>query len=870
MTNKTSSPMTGERPGHSTPITIPLLRELDDTTKLSNEHKENINVGPRNEPAINSSPNQPLKALQPFQLTAPRSSCNRLLPRPHLRDSHSPATALPPLQQSKRNTPPSRGKWSGNNILRPGESLESFFGIDQASTDEYRQLCRSISNGIEDNAKTWHRVLQLASERAENDRSWFSNGAHLIRLHRRATSRLADATLDEAKLVSAIWLSYAQALARYGSEKDARMMFQYIQNQRLCESDSNLYVALSELEEKSGNDSEARASLQQGLEKEAQPLSILREALQKLDSKSTIRENAKEQITEQSPKKRRKLNADTTILDPLSLSFETKEVDSLAPKKDSLSFQLRLVPKSCKTFTSDDATPPKSNLQSRMQSTADPSESASSSGSKNSSQKAENEAPHHGSGVKSQCLRYNGIFSTVRSSRPPLLSKTPLPLKTPLISRGSLGKPVRVDPSTAFLANVDTDDEDCSLHHHKQKIETDTEKKEKTKASKITKMDLSYMWAWDPDKKPSKDGKIAEKTNEYLPSSVQEMDCLSGDSSDSGQQACDTSKAAKTTKSSDENQSKFKEEESKDKGQFNDEFLPLVKESNMIRVNGVPYAKLGVIGRGGSCKVYRALSTNCNVIAIKKVKLDGMDKKAIDGYSNEIALLKRLRGNPAIIQMFDSQVDLERKSILLTMELGEVDLNHVLQQQEIAMAAKRDHRQLNLNFVRLTWQQMLTAVHSIHEERIIHGDLKPANFLFVRGALKLIDFGIAKAIQSDDTTNIYRESQIGTLNYMSPEAILDTGSSSGRLQMKLGRASDIWSLGCILYQMVYGKTPFADLHMIQKLQAIINPNHKIAFPGDMDECAIDAIKKCLQRNAQDRPPIIGENGLLNHHKFLNG
>lgn len=176
------------------------------------------------------------------------------------------------------------------------------------------------------------------------------------------------------------------------------------------------------------------------------------------------------------------------------------------------------------------------------------------------------------------------------------------------------------------------------------------------------------------------------------------------------------------------------------------------------------------------------------MLAIKKVKLEGMDRKAIAGYSNEIALLKRLRGNPAIIQMFDSEVDLERKAILLVMEPGEVDLNHVLQQQALQTSSKRgERRHLNLNFIRLTWQQMLSSVHSIHEERIIHGDLKPANFLFVRGALKLIDFGIAKAIQSDDTTNIYRESQIGTLNYMSPEAILDTGSSTNGARMKMGR-----------------------------------------------------------------------------------
>jgi serine/threonine-protein kinase TTK/MPS1 len=53
----------------------------------------------------------------------------------------------------------------------------------------------------------------------------------------------------------------------------------------------------------------------------------------------------------------------------------------------------------------------------------------------------------------------------------------------------------------------------------------------------------------------------------------------------------------------------------------------------------------------------------------------------------------------------------------------------------------------------------LEAVKTIHEERIVHSDLKPANFSLVKGELKLIDFGIAKAIQND-TTNIVRESQV--------------------------------------------------------------------------------------------------------------
>jgi serine/threonine-protein kinase TTK/MPS1 len=122
---------------------------------------------------------------------------------------------------------------------------------------------------------------------------------------------------------------------------------------------------------------------------------------------------------------------------------------------------------------------------------------------------------------------------------------------------------------------------------------------------------------------------------------------------------------------------------------------------------------------------------------------------------------------------------------------------------------------------------MLEAVQVLHEEKIVHSDLKPANFLLIEGALKLIDFGIANAI-ANDTTNIHREGQLGTANYMPPEAIAATGSGGIR---KLGRASDVWSLGCILYQMVYGKTPFSDtLNVYQKLNLITNRNHTIPFP----------------------------------------
>jgi serine/threonine-protein kinase TTK/MPS1 len=156
------------------------------------------------------------------------------------------------------------------------------------------------------------------------------------------------------------------------------------------------------------------------------------------------------------------------------------------------------------------------------------------------------------------------------------------------------------------------------------------------------------------------------------------------------------------------------------------------------------------------------------------------------------------------------------------------------------------------------------AVNTVHEAKIVHCDLKPANFLLVQGNLKLIDFGISKAIMND-TTNIVRENQVGTVNYMSPEALQETSISTHdhRGRLKIGRPSDIWSLGCILYEMTFGKPPFAQFTtLIQRLHKILDPGYEIEFPQNYPNSdLIGVIKGCLQRPPKERLTL---SQLLNH------
>lgn len=264
----------------------------------------------------------------------------------------------------------------------------------------------------------------------------------------------------------------------------------------------------------------------------------------------------------------------------------------------------------------------------------------------------------------------------------------------------------------------------------------------------------------------------------------------------------------------------------------------------IVVVNGVSYTRLQTIGRGGTSKVYRVRSPAGRLLALKRVTASC--PKHFEALANEVTLLMQLKECPNIIQVLDAEVLPERLLIHIVMEEGQMDLGRFLQSQT----------EMTLGDVQALWKQMLEAVQVVHQERVVHSDLKPGNFLLVKQRLKLIDFGIAKRIASN-TTNISRESSVGTISYMAPEAVKQGA-------VKIGRPSDVWSLGIILYQMVYMRAPFAHLDPMQRLFALTDPNVSVEFPERhrfenhspaVKAMLLDVLQRCLQRDPSKRPAI---------------
>ncbi|GAB6018925.1 hypothetical protein CHUAL_000575 [Chamberlinius hualienensis] len=263
--------------------------------------------------------------------------------------------------------------------------------------------------------------------------------------------------------------------------------------------------------------------------------------------------------------------------------------------------------------------------------------------------------------------------------------------------------------------------------------------------------------------------------------------------------------------------------------------------SDVVYINGQSYRIMRVIGVGGSSKVYEAYDSERKLKAIKSIDLSQADDHSRESYVNEINVLKRLQHSDRIIKLFEYEYNPVKKLLLVTLERGDTDFASFLK-------SRSTQNRITSEMIKFYWSEMLRAVEVIHSAGIIHSDLKPANFLIVKGHLKLIDFGISSFIPSD-ATSIIRETMVGSISYISPEAITDTRSSDRDAKehpkIKIGVKSD---------------------DAMKMLLAIVNPGYQIDYPPVHDKLLLEVMQRCIVHQPQQRASIKE----LLEHPYLTG
>ncbi len=224
------------------------------------------------------------------------------------------------------------------------------------------------------------------------------------------------------------------------------------------------------------------------------------------------------------------------------------------------------------------------------------------------------------------------------------------------------------------------------------------------------------------------------------------------------------------------------------------------------------------IGEGGMGEVYRARQVNVDrVVAVKVLRpaLTSSDEY-VARFFREADIATSVQ-HPHFVSIYD--FGQSRELLYIAMELLEgKPLSRVLRETR-----------LPLESVLVMACQVCAAMAAAHDARIVHRDLKPDNIFLIdvpEGGpfVKVLDFGIAKNL--DSTNKVTRTGQLfGTPEYMSPEQCEGRGRVDGR--------SDLYALGCILYEVITGRSPFERDSIIQTLLAQVSDE-----PVSFDELGI--------------------------------
>lgn len=248
------------------------------------------------------------------------------------------------------------------------------------------------------------------------------------------------------------------------------------------------------------------------------------------------------------------------------------------------------------------------------------------------------------------------------------------------------------------------------------------------------------------------------------------------------------------------------------------------------------YRKVKVVGKGsfGHALLVHSLSDRKQYI-MKIIDVSRMERKQKEEALNEVHVLKSMR-HPYIVTYRESFMEKRCLCIVMDYADGGDMYSKIAKQKQLGKGFPENQI--------LDWfVQICLAIKHMHDRKILHRDLKTQNvFLTSKGEVKIGDFGISRVLQH---TYDCAQTAIGTPYYLSPEICQEK---------PYNQKSDIWSLGCILYEMVTLRHAF-DASSMKGLVVKILRGAYPSIPSCYSNNLRDLIDEMLQKDAAKRPSV---------------
>jgi eukaryotic-like serine/threonine-protein kinase len=252
------------------------------------------------------------------------------------------------------------------------------------------------------------------------------------------------------------------------------------------------------------------------------------------------------------------------------------------------------------------------------------------------------------------------------------------------------------------------------------------------------------------------------------------------------------------------------------------------------------YELYDVLGSGGQGVVYKALQRGAvdRTVALKTLRAEGLAaERDVATFLKEMRLMTEL-DNAGLVSILDSGIEEGRPFLVMPLMVGG------------SLADRLKHGALPDAKTAAGWLvEIARAIDYLHDKNMIHRDLKPSNILFdARAQPRVADFGLVRLVEQAGGTGQASSVVVeGTASYMAPE------QASGRIK-SIGRRTDVYGLGAILYEILTGRAPFRTDSFMKTLARVLEdePESPRRLRPEIPVALESICLKCLAKSPADR------------------